>query len=250
MPSFPFARGPAARRILALAALAAAAPALAQARRDSAAASRPAAPTSARAAAEIPLPPPPEGTALRPRRAAWLAVSAGPWAGFDAGQSAALLVDYGFLRTPAAWRRLELEVRLSVMVARPTEDTDLTVLVLPPFGVTPVPVAAGSEEQRAWVVEVVPEARLRLPVGPKFALLAGAGVGLAQSVERSERTEMFAGRTETTDNVTGLVLRVSAGMSFDLSARTRLLFQPVAFSLQLGPGFSAWVPNLGLAYRL
>ncbi len=32
--------------------------------------------------------------------------------------------------------------------------------------------------------------------------------------------------------------------------RTRLLFLPVALSLQVGTGFSAYVPTLGLAYRL
>jgi hypothetical protein len=55
---------------------------------------------------------------------------------------------------------------------------------------------------------------------------------------------------DTTKNVTGLVLRVGAGMSFALSERTRLLFLPVALSLQVGTGFSAYVPTLGLAYRL
>ena len=67
---------------------------------------------------------------------------------------------------------------------------------------------------------------------------------------RPKGDELFVGHTETTKNVTGLVLRLGAGMSFTLSERARLLFLPVALSLQVGTGFSAYVPTLGLAYRL
>lgn len=231
------------------AALAAAPPAEAQ-RRDLAARTPTTYAARTAAAPAVPLPPPPGGTSLRPGRAGWLAVSAGPWAGFDLGQSVALHVDYGYLRTPPGWRRAQLEVRLSVMMARPTDDTDLTALVTPPYGGTPVSVYAGVERTRVWAVEVVPMARVRLPVGQKFALYADGGVGLAQTIETYDREEMFAGHTERTENVTGLVLRLGAGMSFALSDRTRLLFEPIAVSLQLGPDFSAYVPTLGLAYRL
>jgi len=250
----PLAGSSAMRRALAAAALAAAlaaAPPAEAQRGDLAPRTAPlvAARPAIAAATAVPLPPPPAGAAPKPGRVGWLAVSAGPWAGFDLGQSAALHVDYGFLRTPPGWRRAQLEVRLSVMVARPSEDTDLTRVITPAFG-SPVSVYAGVEETRVWAVEVVPMARVRLPFGEKFALYADGGVGLAQTIEKYDRQEMYAGHTERTENVTGLVLRLGAGMSFALSPRTRLLFEPVAVSLQLGPDFSAYVPTLGLAYRL
>ncbi len=257
----PLARARTARRALTLAALAAAlvaAPAGAQTRRDAAArtAARPASTSSAPAlgatapaASQVPLPPAPAGASATGRRVGWLALSAGPWAGFDSGAGAALQVDYGFLRTPPGWSRLRLEVHLAATLARTSDSTDLTSTIVPPYG-PPVSISAGVEKMNAWVVQVVPSARAILPVGPKFSLLGDAGLGLVQTIESYERDEMFAGHTDTTRNVTSLVLQVGAGMSFDLSERTRLLFLPLALSLQLSTGFSAYVPTVGLAYRL
>ena len=205
------------------------------------------------AAAAIPLPPPPAGTTLRPRGAdgGWLAVAVGPHATFSSGDSVALHLDFGVLRTPPAWQRLALEYRLAVLLARPGEDTALARYVPSPLGLgypgTQIP--SGVERASAWVVEVVPTARVRL-AWEKFALFADGGLGLVQTVERYEREESFVGRSERTENVTGLVLRAGAGMAFDLSPRTRLLLQPLAFSFQLGPDFSAYTPSLGLSYRL
>lgn len=241
-------------------ALAAAAPAEAQPRKDPASKTAPratstAAPAPAAAPAALarpaaaPLPPPPAEAPADPRPGATLAVSAGPWAGFDTGGSAAIQVDYGFLRTPQTWARLELEVRLAVMLARPTGETGLTTVVVPPYG-TPVEISSGVERMSAWVIEAVPTLRLRLPVNPKFALFVDGGLGLAQTIERYEREEMYLGASEETKNVTGLVLRLGAGMAFQVSERTRVVFVPLALSLQLGPDFSAFVPTLGVAYRL
>jgi hypothetical protein len=199
--------------------------------------------------AAVPLPPPPPAdTVLRPR-GGWLTVSAGAWAGFDLGQSLALHVDYGIERTPASWRRLGLEYHLSVMGSRPTDETELTRVVTQPYPYPPLSIPAGLEKTESWVVEVVPTARVRLAF-EKFALFADGGVGLAQTVQKVERDEMFEGHTTATENVTGLVLRLGAGMSFDLSPRTRLLLVPVAISVQLGPSYSAYTPSLGLSYRL
>jgi hypothetical protein len=260
----PLARGALRRGAAAAlaAALAAAAPAQAAPRKEAAAASarttqtapattaapaRALVPVRSTAPASVPLPPPAD-TALRPR-GGWLTVSAGAWSGFDLGQSVALHVEYGIDRTPASWRRLGLEYRLSVMAARPTDETELTRLVVQPYPHPPISVPAGLEETNTWVVEVVPSARVRLAF-EKFALFADGGIGLAQTLERVERAEMFVGSTTETENVTGLVLRLGAGMSFDLSPRTRLLLVPVALSVQLGPSYSAYTPSLGLSYRL
>jgi opacity protein-like surface antigen len=241
---------------LVLAALAAAAPAAAQTRKDPAtkatphaAATTPAATTTRSAApAAIPLPPPPADAPAR-RGAGWLSVAAGLWGGLDAGQGGAVVADYGYLRTPGFWNGMDLELHLSASVGRASKDTQLTATIPQPFGPA-LALPSGVEEQSAWIVEVVPTARLRLRLGPTVALLADGGVGVCQTVESYTRDELFAGRTETTQNQTSLVVHLGAGMTFDLSERARIVFVPLALSLQLGTGFSAFVPTLGLAYRL
>jgi hypothetical protein len=135
------------------------------------------------------------------------------------------------------------------MVAHPTDDTPLTTVVVPPYG-TPVQISSGSEKMTAWVIEAVPTARVRYPVHPKVSLFADGGLGLAQTIERYERDEMFAGHSEKSVNQTTVVVRLGGGLSVDLSDRTRLVVLPLALSLQLGTGFSAYVPTFGLAYRL
>ncbi len=222
----------------ALAALAAA-PAEAQ-RRDAALAPTP-------RPAEVPLPPPPPGTHLAGRDAT-LGVAVGPWAAFRTGKSVALHVDYGFPRTPPSWRRLSLEYRLAAMIARPSEETPLTRTVIPPFGL-PVEVDAGVEETSVWLLEVVPTARVRLPVGTGFALFADGGLGLVQTVEKYDRVEMYRGHVEEKQNVTGLVVRLGAGLALDVSARLRVVLQPLALSFHLGPKFSGYAPSVGVAYR-
>lgn len=256
----PLARARAPRRRLAVAALVAAlaaAPAAAQPRKDAAAKARapsaasstaPALAAPAPAPSQLPLPVAPAAGPVGAGRVGWLAASGGAWLGFDSGQGGAVQLDYGYVRTPQGWSRLQLEVRLAATVARASDSTDLST-TMPTYGGL-VQVPAGVEKTSAWIVEVVPGARLLYPVTPKFSLFGDAGLGLVQTIEKHERDELFVGHTETTKNVTGLVLRLGAGMSFTLSERARLLFLPVALSLQVGTGFSAYVPTLGLAYRL
>jgi hypothetical protein len=69
-------------------------------------------------------------------------------------------------------------------------------------------------------------------------------------VETYERDEMYIGLTVQKENVTGLVFRAGLGVSLDVSERTRLLFLPVALSIQIGPGYSAYEPTLAVAFRL
>lgn len=204
---------------------------------------------------DVPLPPPPTGTArlvTAPEPGGtWLGLSVGPFAAFDRGQSFAGQIDYGFERTPPGWTRLQLEWHLVVAGARPSEDTQLSRVELvstypPQYGAVP----SGSEKATAIVAEIVPTARVRLPVVPGFALFADGGVGIVQTVEKYERDETFTGASTTTKNVTGLSLRAGIGVSVDLGARTRLVFQPIALALLLGTDYSAFTPTIGLAYRL
>ena len=134
------------------------------------------------------------------------------------------------------------------MVARPSDDTQLTATI-PTLG-GPVSISSGHDTMNAWVVEVVPTARLRYAVHPKVSVFADGGLGLGQTVEQYQRDEMFAGHTEKSVNQTTVLLRAGGGLTVDLSPRTRLVVLPLALSLQLGTGFSAYLPSLGLAYRL
>jgi hypothetical protein len=258
----------AARTLVALAALAALASPLstaAQTKRTSRPAAAPPQPTAARprapASLDVPLPPPPTARAApvealpapgRAARTGWLAFAGGPFAAFDRGRSAALSVDYGWVATPASWRRLELEWHLAVFVSRPEAETPLVRHELALVGGTPTTIAvpSGEETSRALVVEVLPTARLRRTVVAGLGLFADAGVGVVQTVERHERDETYVGRSKTTRNVTAPVLRVGAGLALDLSDRVRLSFVPFALSLQLGADWSAFAPTVGLAFRL
>jgi hypothetical protein len=205
---------------------------------------------------DVPLPPPPPGTArvaaAPASRGAWLGLSLGAFAAFDRGQSVTGQIDYGIERTPPGWSRLQLEWHLVAAVARPSADTELTRTELVPGSFPPSyrQVAAGSERATALVAEIAPTARLRYPVVPGFALFADGGAGIVQTIEKYQRNETFVGTSTTTKNVTGLSLRAALGLSVDLGERTRLVFEPVAFDLLLGTDYSAFTPNIGVAYRL
>lgn len=211
-------------------------------------------PASAQSRADVPLPPPPAGTTMRPAEPlaspapssgpSWLGVSAGAFASFDRGQSPAVELDYGFARTPPSWTRFQLEWHLAVAAARPKDEVALTRLV------GTAPVASGYDRVTAIVAQVVPYARIRWAVVPGFAFVLDGGAGVAQSVEKLERAETFVGASKETKNVTGLSVRVGVGVSVDLSERTRLVFEPLAAALLLGPSYSAFTPSIGLAYRL
>jgi hypothetical protein len=117
-------------------------------------------------------------------------------------------------------------------------------------GFVPVTVDAGKETVEAYVFEVVPTARVRWNLTPGVAFFGDGGLGLCQTVEQYHRDEMFVGRSDRTDYVTGVVAYAGVGLSADVAERWRVVFKPVAFSLQLGPKFSAFTPSLGVAYRL
>jgi len=194
---------------------------------------------------------------VAPRRAAPLGADAaffgggiGALSAFKTGQAISLSLDYAIARTPPGWRKLDLEWHLVASFAHPTGETGLTGTVVPPFGVTPVQVDAGSEKVKALLFEVVPTARVLWSAKPGVAFFADAGLGLCQTFESYDRSEMFFGRTQHSEYVTGVVARLGLGLSADVTPRWRVVLEPVAFDLQLGPNFSAYTPTLGVAYRL
>jgi hypothetical protein len=241
-------------RLLALAAaLGAAAPAAAAAPKSAppapARATAVAAAPARAASAPAPTPAAPRGTSPV-ARAAWFGAAVGAVSAFDIGKGMAFHLDYGIPRTPAGWRKLELEWHLVASFAMPSGDTPLTATVPVPSGLGSLQVDAGSEDVSALVFEVVPTARVLWTMTRGVAFFADGGVGLCQTVERYERAEMFRGRSEWRDYVTGVVLHAGIGLAADVTPRWRLVFQPVAFDVQLGPKFSAFTPTLGVAYRL
>jgi hypothetical protein len=217
-------------------------------------AAAPAAAPKSNVPARAPVPPaaqreaPPRAGA--PGRTAWAGVGLGAVSAFDTGKGLLLHVDYGILRTPPRWRKLELEWHLVASFGLPSGETPLTATVPAPSGVGQVQVDAGSEDVKALLFEVVPTARVLWTVTRGVAFFADGGLGLCQTVERYERSEMFQGRSERSEYVTGAVARAGVGLAADVTPGWRLVFQPVAFELQLGPKFSAFTPSLGLAYRL
>jgi hypothetical protein len=199
----------------------------------------------ARPVSDVPLPLPPTGATADGRR--WIGASIGALSA-SGGQSLAVQLDYGQLRTPPTWRRFDLEWHLVVGFSAPSGHTGLTSSVVTPFG-TAIPVSSGQEKVSAVLLEVVPTARILYTVTPGVAFFADGGLGLCQSVETYDRTEMYAGHSTHREYATGFALRAGLGMAADVTPRWRLLLVPVGFSLQLGPKFSGFTPSLGLAYR-
>ena len=181
---------------------------------------------------------------------AWLGLSVGALSAFDVGQSLSMQVDYGVVRTPASWRRFDLEWHLVLGFSAPSGKTDLTTTVVPPGGYGAVAVSSGTEKVSALLFEIVPTARLHYNVSRGFSVFADGGLGLCQSLESYDRTEMYVGHSTWKESATGLELRTALGMAVDVTPRWRLLLVPVGFTLQLGPKFSGFTPSFGLAYRL
>ncbi len=206
------------------------------------------APPPAEAAPAVQPGPPADATALRASPGgSSIGVGIGYWSGSKVGKGAALTVDYGLVRTPPSWQRLELEWRLAIMFARATEKNSLSQLVA---AFPPTYLATGYEKTSAYVIEIAPTARVRLALGPTFALFVDAGVGIAQTMDTYERDEMYVGRTVKKENVTGLVVRGGAGLSWDASPGIRVMLIPLMGSLEVGPKYSAFEPTLAVAFRL
>jgi hypothetical protein len=168
---------------------------------------------------------------------------------FDVGKGIGVQLDYGLLRTPPSWRRFTLEWHLIAAFSRPTGAKDLSTTVTSPLGQT-YTIGAGQEKVTALLFEAVPTARVLWNATRDVAFFADAGVGLCQTVEKYDRSEIFVGKSSRTSYVTGVAARAGLGLALDVASRWRVLFTPAALSLQLGPKFSAYTPALGVAYRL
>jgi hypothetical protein len=212
-------------------------------------------PTAPSRKIDVPLPPPPVPSAgarsqAAAPRTAWLAVTAGPFVAFDRGDGFAVSIDYGRTATPARWRRAVLELHFPITLSRPSSEEELTRSFT--FLGETITDTFGSRERTATLVEVVPTARVRLPLGTerKLAVFADGGLGLAFGVIDEVEDERFRGHTETLDAAMALALRIGAGFSYDATPRLRVLFQPVALTLHAGTDWSSYTALAGLSYRL
>jgi hypothetical protein len=200
-------------------------------------------------AADVPLPPPPSGTSLQPSPAASRGYTLAFLGGFLAQGSAAspsLQVDVGRDFTPGKWTRGRLELHLPVRVARPDWGGEITFTDPLTFATTNL----GTTEDTVWIVEGIPSARLVLPVAKGFAIHVEAGVGLAVTFERHVQDEAFVGRTTERKLVLAPSVNAAIGLTYQLSDRMDVVFQPVALGRRAKADDSTFSALWGLSYRL
>jgi hypothetical protein len=204
------------------------------------------------AGADIPLPPPPSGTALQGGgvRSYKFAVLGGFLSQSDVA-SATVELDLGLVSTPPGWKRVQFEWHLPVRAGRPKWDGTLsrTVLVsaVPPVTTTePV----GTTRDTVWLVEAIPSARLILPVATGFALHIEAGIGLSQSVETHIEDQIYVGRTEVRKLVLAPIVRGAIGLTYRMGERLDLVMEPFVLGSRIGTGDSSFSALWGISYRL
>ncbi len=203
-------------------------------------------PGSSTRAGDVPLPPPPAGTALRAPGTTSITFAVGPMAPFDGRDALAFQVDYGFPGNVSGM----LEWHVPVTVSLPKTSADITEMMPTIPGGPYVTVVTGRKTNDAVVVEIVPTARLVYALAPGVALHADGGAGIAETVEKIVEEEQSVGRTETTKLTTAPVLRLAAGLTYDVGDHLRVSFQPIVVSWQLGADWSHFSALLGIAYRL
>ena len=183
-----------------------------------------------------------------PARFGWFGGSFGAL-NASTGKSVLAQIDYGVVRTPPGWDRFDLEWHVVGTFAAPSGDKSLDGFAVPPVG-PPVSVNAGQEKVKALLFEVVPTARLLWTPTRGVAFFGDGGVGLVQSFESYDRSELYMGHSTHNEYATGFVVHLGMGMAADVAPRWRVVLAPLAFDLMVGPKFSSWTPTLGVAYRL
>ena len=184
-----------------------------------------------------------------PARFGWFGGSIGALNAFGTGKSILAQIDYGVVRTPPGWDLFDLEWHVVGTFAAPSGDKSLDGFAVPPVG-PPVSVNAGQEKVKALLFEVVPTARLLWTATRGVAFFGDAGLGLVQTFESYDRSELYMGHSTHNEYATGFVVHLGMGMAADVAPRWRVVLAPLAFDLMVGPKFSSWTPTLGVAYRL
>jgi hypothetical protein len=204
------------------------------------------------AGADVPLPPPPSGTALQGGglRSYKFAVLGGFLSQSDVA-SATVELDLGLIATPPSWKRVQFEWHLPVRAGRPKWDGTLSRTVVdsiyPPLSHSET---VGTTNDTVWLVEAIPSARLILPVATGFALHVEAGIGLSQSIETHVEDEIYIGRTEVRKLVLAPIVRGAIGLTYRMGERFDLVMQPFVFGSRIGTGDSSFSALWGISYRL
>ncbi len=210
----------------------------------------PAAAASPARATFVPLPPPPRMASASAGRVSWFGGSIGALSAFGTGTSILAQIDYGVLKTPPGWNRFDLELHVLSSFAAPAGEKSLGGSAMPPVGPGPIPVNAGQEKVTSLLFQVVPTARVLWTATRGVAFFGDGGLGLVQTFESYDRSEMFMGHSTHNEYATGFVLHLGAGLAADVAPRWRVVLAPLAFDLMVGPKFSSWTPTLGVSYRL
>lgn len=208
---------------------------------------RPAAP-----AGDVPLPPPPPGTVLLASAspAYRLAVLAG-FASEGSVSSPSLQLDLSRAATPANWTRAQLEWHLPVRGGHLRWDGVLTqTVVLSTSPPTSYQRPVGTTNDRIWLIEAIPSARLVVPAAPGFALHVEAGVGLALTSETHVEDQDFVGRTRERKLVLAPAVRFALGLTYRIGDRVEVVMQPIAFARRSSSDSATFSAHWGLSFRL
>ncbi len=177
-----------------------------------------------------------------------ITVAVGPLALFEGASALAFQLDYGTVRRQSA--TFAFEWHLPVTVSLPNTSADITRAQQAIPGGPYVTVVTGRKTDDLILAQVVPTARLVYGLGPRVALHADGGAGIGEVIEKIDEDEQSFGHTVTDKYTTALVVRLAAGMTYDVSAHLRISLQPLVVSWLPGTDFSSFSSLLGIAYRL
>lgn len=207
-------------------------------------------------AADVELPPPPEGTVLQPScplpRGYKLALLGGFLAQGDVA-SASLQLDVARAADFPDLKRIRIEWHLPIRTARPQWDGTLTRTVsTPTYGGPPIVTSepVGTSKDTNWIVEAIPSARASLPVATGFALHVEVGVGLAVTAETHVEDEINVGHTTTRKLVIAPSVNAALGLTYQIADGLDVVFQPFVLGRRAKADASTFSALWGLSYSL
>jgi hypothetical protein len=119
---------------------------------------------------------------------------------------------------------------------------------------TPGSFGGQTVDVSSWTFELVPGARLSwrgVESQPGLALFAQAGLGAAMAMVSTRTAAPFMGPQTTRSQVGAGVVRLSAGLSWELGQRLQLFGEPVGLSFYSGEGQGVGLSVLfGAALRI
>lgn len=208
-------------------------------------------------AADVALPPPPEGTVLQPTPVSASGYKVALLGGFLAQgdvASASLQLDVARPADFPTLKRIQIEWHLPIRAARPQWDGTLSRTITTPTypGSPPIVTSepVGTSKDTNWIVEAIPSARASVPVVPGFALHVEVGVGLAVTAETRVEDEINVGHTTTRKLVIAPSVNAALGLTYQLAQGLDVVFQPLVIGRRAKADASTFSALWGLSYRL